>query len=86
MNSYTIQFAANCPTNGVRTNFTLRIDSPAMVMVEELVAYVEAIESGAPAFHEEIADRLAERFRGAHTLTAWHHGVLIETKRTGAEA
>lgn len=84
MNSYTMTFAANCPTNGVRTNFTWRIDSKTLIRVEEMVAIVESVESSEPAFHEEIADRLAERFDGEHTLTAYHHGVLIETKRTGA--
>lgn len=81
MNSYTITFAANCPSNGARINFTLRIDSAGMILVEELVAYVESIECGEPAYHEEIADRLAARFAGTHTMTATHHGVLIETTR-----
>lgn len=81
MNSYTIQFAVNCPTNGVRVNYTLRIDAAVMIPVEQIVAAVEAVESGEPAYHEEIADHLAGQFAGVHTMTATHHGVLIETKR-----
>jgi hypothetical protein len=85
MNSYSMTFAANCPTNGVRTNYTWRIDSKTLILVESMVALVEAVESGEPAYHEEIADRLAAQFVGEHTLTADHHGVLIETRRKGAE-
>lgn len=84
MNIYTIQFHANCPTNGVRIAYSLRIESQVLIPVEQIVAAVEAIESGDRVFHEEIADRLAAQFPGEHRLSAHHHGVGIETVRIGA--
>jgi hypothetical protein len=81
VNAYTIQFASRCPTNGVRINYTLRIETGDMLPVEQLAAAVEAVESSGGAYHEEIADQLAAQFPGKHTMTAMHHGVLIETVR-----
>lgn len=83
MNIYTIQFHANCPTNGVRIGYTLRIESQVLIPAEQIVAAIEAIESGERVYHEEIADRLAAQFPGEHRLSAHHHGVGIETIRTG---
>lgn len=62
MNAYTIEFHVACPVNGVRVKYTLRIETPARLMlpVEQLVAEIEAIE-GEPAFHEDLADRLASK-------------------------
>lgn len=85
MNAYSIEFISHCPTNGVRVKYALRIDTDAMLSVEMLLAEVEAIEAGEPAFHEDIADRLAARFRGRHLLKAHHHGVDIETMRDGVD-
>jgi hypothetical protein len=81
VNAYSIQFASRCPTNGVRINYTLRIETREVIPVEQIVAAVEAVESGEGAYHEEIADHLAAQFPGAHLLSAMHHGVLIETTR-----
>jgi hypothetical protein len=82
VNIYTTQFACKCPTNGVRINYTWRIESKSAVPVESIVAIVEAVEAGDVSYHEEIADYLAAQFDGSHTLTAMHHGVLIETQRS----
>lgn len=84
MNAYTIEFHVACPVNGVRVKYTLRIETPARLMlpVEQLVAEIEAIE-GDPAFHEDLADRLASKFPGNQTMKAHHHGVDIETTREG---
>jgi len=86
MNSYTLDFSTRCPVNGARIRYTLRIETPAALMLpaEQLIATVEELESGAPLFHEEIADRLAAAFPGKHTMRAHHHGVDIETTRTGS--
>ncbi len=86
LNIYTTAFACNCPTNGVRNNYTLRIEATEVISVEQIVAVIESIESGEPVFHEEIAGQLAARFPGRHTLKAHHHGVDIETQRDGVKA
>lgn len=85
MNNYSIEFFSNCPTNGVRVKYALSIEVPSKLVIqaEQLVAEVEAVESGPPVFHEEIADRFAAKFPGSHTLKAHHHGVDIETTRQG---
>jgi hypothetical protein len=51
------------------------------IAVEQIIAAVETIEIGEPIFHEEIANQLAARFPGNHTLQAVHHGVEIVTTR-----
>lgn len=83
MNIYTMQFHANCPTNGIRVPYSLRIETRELIPAEQLVAAVEAIECGERRYHEEIADQLAEQFPGEHRLSAHHHGVGIETVRQG---
>lgn len=83
MNTYSIQFHCNCPVNGIRIGYRLRIETTEVVPVEQIVAVIEAVESGEPAYHEELADQLASRFPGKHTMAAHHHGVDVETIRTG---
>lgn len=78
MNSYLTEFFAQCPNNGQRIKYSLRIDSMAMIAVEQITA---AIENVADAYHEEIADSLHAQFGGRQTLTADHHGVTIQTTR-----
>lgn len=80
-NTYTTEFFANCPNNGIRIKYRLRIESPIPISVEQITAAVEATGEG---FHEDIADAFAQRLRGYQVLTADHHGVTIETTRQGA--
>ena len=79
MNAYTTKFFADCPINRVRIEYRLRIETSAMLPVEDLIATVESIGDG---YHEEIADQLLARFGGRQILIADHHGVTIETTRT----
>lgn len=80
MNAYTTEFFTNCPNNGIRIKYRLRIErrDEELIPVEQIVAAVEAEDEG---FHEEIADRMLARFGGTQTLVADHHGVTIETVR-----
>lgn len=82
MNTYTTEFHARCPHNGIRIKYRLRIETAKVIPVEWISAAVESVDD---VFHEEIADNLAKQFAGLHTLTADHHGVTIETTRKGAE-
>lgn len=79
MNAYTTEFFANCPNNGIRIKYRLRIETREVIPVEQIVARLEAISEG---YHEEIADELLQVFKGVQTLTADHHGVTIETVRS----
>lgn len=78
MNAYTTEFFTNCPNNGLRIKYRLRIETREIIPVEQITAKVESISEG---FHEEVADELLRAFGGVQTLVADHHGVTIETTR-----
>lgn len=78
MNAYTTEFFTNCPNNGLRIKYRLRIETLEIIPVEQITAKVETISEG---FHEEVADELLAAFGGVQTLVADHHGVTIETTR-----
>ena len=78
MNAYTTEFFMNCPNNGLRVKYRLRIETHEMIPVEQITAKVESFSEG---FQEEVADELLFAFGGAQTLIADHHGVTIETTR-----
>lgn len=78
MNIYTTDFFANCPNNGIRIKYRLRIETRETIPVEQIIAAVESVSEG---FHEEVADEMLQRFGGIQTLVADHHGVTIETQR-----
>lgn len=78
MNAYTTEFFTNCPNNGLRIKYRLRIETREIIPVEQITAKVETISEG---FHEEVADELLAAFGGVQTLVADHHGVTIETTR-----
>lgn len=77
MNIYTQRFRATCPANSRSVDYTLTIESPRMIMVEELQGAVAEIEG----YHEEIADQLLRLFGGKQILIAHHHGTDVETVR-----
>lgn len=78
MNAYTTEFFTNCPNNGLRIKYRLRIETREIIPVEQITAKVEGISEG---YHEEVADELLRAFGGVQTLVADHHGVTIETTR-----
>lgn len=78
MNTYKTKFFANCPENGVRIEYDLTINTGSVVKVEDMIEFVQGIGTG---LHEDIADQLCARFGGTQTLTAYHHGVTIDTIR-----
>lgn len=78
MNAYITEFFANCPNNGIRIKYRLRIETREVIPVEQITAKVEALSEG---FHEELASELLCVFGGVQTLIADHHGVTIETTR-----
>lgn len=77
-NIYRRQFVSVCPADGDHIIYSLEIRSQTMLRVEHINTAV-ALE--AKAFHEEIADRLFERFGGEQRIIAVHQGVEIETVR-----
>ena len=78
MNSYETEFFCQCPKNGIRIKYSLNIQTNEVVMVEDILAAVSGFQSD---FHEQIADRLHQRFGGLQTMSADHHGVRITTHR-----
>jgi hypothetical protein len=78
LNAYTTEFFTNCPNNGLRIKYRLRIETREVIPVEQITAKVETLSEG---FHEEVADELLRAFGGVQTLVADHHGVTIETTR-----
>jgi hypothetical protein len=78
VNIYTTHFFAECPNNGIRIRYELRIETAEVLDVEFIVSTVEQIDHG---YHEKIADDLLEAFGGTQTLIADHHSVVIETRR-----
>lgn len=82
MNTYSIEFFAKCPSNGVRIGYALEIQTSHLVMVEDLLEFIED-NTAKPVYHEALADALAGMFPGLHTMRAHHHGVSILTERSG---
>ena len=78
MNRYTTEFFSQCPNNNVRIKYTFVIETSTVIQVEQIIDAVMLLDRG---FHEELADQLHREFGGKQTLTAHHHGVLIETER-----
>lgn len=77
MNIYTQPFRALCPVNERNVDYLLTIESPRMIMVEEIQAAVSKLVG----FHEEFADKLYAQFGGKQTIVAHHHGTDVETIR-----
>lgn len=83
MNIYRHSFSAPCVNNGLSIAYHLEIQTEWTIMVEDIVAAcVEAKGSERP-YHETIADALYTKFGGFQLMTAFHHGVAIETRRGG---
>lgn len=79
MNAYTTRFFARCPSNQIRIDYSLRIETYEMLGVEDILTALDEVDEG---YHEEIADQMFARFGGIQKLTADHHGVTIETIRS----
>lgn len=77
MNIYEHRFIAECPNNGAKISYALRIETNDRIMVEQLV---EKCSVGT-AFHEDLADAIDDWFSGRKVLQAFHHGVWITTIR-----
>lgn len=80
MNAYTTRFFCECPNNGVRVDYQLRIETRETLMVESILVGIQ-IDTDEARYHEELADLLLKRFGGTQTLMAEHHSVHIETLR-----
>ncbi len=83
MNTYTTEFFATCPENGIRIKYELEIKTDKAVPVENIIEVVGRMKSG---YHERIAEDLRAAFGGLQTLLAEHHGVRIKTHRSGASS
>ncbi len=79
MNTYTTKFVVTCVVNQKPVEHFLTISTQEVIVVEDLLFFVKNLE---PAFHEIIADKLAEKFGGKQILVANHHGVTISTERS----
>jgi hypothetical protein len=80
LNTYNVEFFAKCPGNGVRVKYTLEIQTEELVMVEDILEFVDE-NTAQPVYHEQIADAFAGMFPGIQVMRADHHGVHIETVR-----
>ena len=78
MNTYSYDFPVICPNDGELIIYSLTIESDKKIMVEHIVTSCKMIKE---KHHEDIADILARQFKGKHTMTATHQGVLIKTTR-----
>jgi hypothetical protein len=78
VNTYRAEFFARCPINGARVHYTLRIETLEVIPVERINDVLHDLREG---LHEGIADSLCKAFGGRQTMTAFHHGVAIETVR-----
>jgi len=78
MNKYSTKFIALCPVNNKPITYQLEIKHSKKILVEDILETVNKFVSG---FHESIADDLFYKFGGEQTLTADHHGVVIQTER-----
>lgn len=83
MNIYRHTFSAPCVNNGLSIAYSLEIRTAWTIMVEDIVAECEAAKASERPYHETIADRLYAKFGGEQIMTAFHHGVGIETRRGG---
>lgn len=76
MNTYRYTFVAACPANGEQIVYSLALQHKDKVLVEHIKTACALHRQG---YQEDIAADLHERFGGALTLRAMHHGVEIET-------
>jgi len=77
MNIYTQHFRATCSKNGRSVDYVLTIESPRMILVEDIQVTVGELKG----YHEEFADLLWQQFGGRQRLVAHHHGTDVETVR-----
>lgn len=77
MNIYSHSFTSKCPNNGAVISYELEIRSNRVIMVEEIVSLC-AVDT---TYHEDLADRLYNILGGQQIMTAFHHGVRIQTIR-----
>lgn len=78
VNVYRRQFVSVCPADSDAIVYSLEIRSATMLRVEHINLALALEEK---SFHEEIANRLFDRFGGEQRITAVHQGVEIETRR-----
>jgi hypothetical protein len=78
LNTYQTKFVLKCIVNQKPVEHSLTISTQEVIVVEDLLSFIKNLE---PAFHEIIADKLAEQFGGKQVLVANHHGVIISTER-----
>ena len=78
MNKYRTKFTSLCPVNDKQITYELEIRHTEMIVVEDIL---EAVSKFLVGYHENIADLLFKKFGGEQTLTANHHGVVIQTER-----
>ncbi len=80
INIYRRNFRAKCPNNDESISYDLAIRTTETIMVETICKQIaESIKN--PVFHESLADDLKLRIGGDQVLTAFHHGVDVETHR-----
>jgi len=80
MNIYRHQFVCHCPNNSLPIVYELQIETTETIMVEKIT---EECAKEKSAFHEKLADKFLSIFGGRQILKAHHHGVDIETIRSG---
>lgn len=79
MNIYYAEFAMRCPVNNQLIQYSLKIKSVEVIMVEDITKVVNDLPQ--VGFHEATADYFARLLPGLQTMKAHHHGVDIKTIR-----
>jgi hypothetical protein len=79
MNIYRLSHRAECPKGGLVDAYEIIVESPATIMVEDILAALKAAPK--KVFQEELADFLRNRIGAKVTLVGIHHGVEIRSVR-----
>jgi hypothetical protein len=73
-----ITFRAICPIHKVRDQYELTVESPQLIMVEEILEYVESLAT-VEETQEEITATIAQHFAGCTVTTTGNHSGVKAT-------
>ena len=74
---YTTGCHLTCPSDGKVIQYRIQIITEAMVMVEEIIEYIEKL-NGEPMFQEHLTQDLAVKFKCKCKTFATHQGVAVD--------
>ena len=74
---YTTGCHLTCPSDGKVIQYRVQIITEAMVMVEEIIKYLDKL-NGEPMFQEHLTQDLAVKFKCKCKTFATHQGVAVD--------